>query len=45
VLIDEKGYRVSNAYGLINVAAIFLIDKSGARQQEENGTDGSFPAG
>jgi hypothetical protein len=25
----EKGYRVSNAYGLINVPTIFLIDSGG----------------
>ena len=29
-LLDEKGYRVSNAHGLINVLAIFLIESGGA---------------
>jgi peroxiredoxin len=30
VLMDEKGYPVSNAYGLSTVPAIFLIEKDGS---------------
>jgi peroxiredoxin len=29
VLIDEKGYPVSNAYGLTNVPTVFLISQEG----------------
>lgn len=29
MLLDEKGYSVSNAYGLTNVPTIFLIDTDG----------------
>ena len=30
ILIDEKGYPVSNGYGLTNVPTFFLIDTDGA---------------
>jgi peroxiredoxin len=30
ILLDEKGYPVSNAYGLTNVPTIFLIDTDGS---------------
>jgi peroxiredoxin len=36
---DDKGYPVSNAYGLTNVPTIFLIEPDGAVRVSSNGFD------
>jgi len=41
MLIDEKGYPVSNAYGITNVPTIFLIDAEGAVKVSSMGFDKS----
>ena len=39
VLLDEKDYPASNAYGLTNVPTIFLIDKDGSVKVSAMGFD------
>ncbi len=39
LLLDESGYPVSNAYGLTNVPAIFLIDTGGTVKVSSMGFD------
>lgn len=41
ILLDSKGYPVSNAYGLTNVPTIFLIDSDGSVKVAFTGFDKS----